>query len=180
MPKALSQRASHRRLGGVTVEMVLVVVVLVIATVGIVHFGVFFANAQQVALAARAGALKASQQIHLPSSSGQPVPPAVLAAVAHQLESSDISYCRVRLEHNATPTQDAIVLNSPSEEACDCRSPAPLPPPVGGGSRYVRLTVCVPLREVFPQNLSFFGVQLYESDKTYEHSAIYRYELDLP
>jgi hypothetical protein len=47
-------------------------------------------------------------------------------------------------------------------------------------TRYVRLTVCVPLSEVFPQSLSFFGVQLYGSEQTYEETAIYRYEMGTP
>src|SRR5688500_8792315 len=49
------------RRGGIAFEMILVLVVLLIATIGVVQFGVFLANAQQVALAARVGALEASQ-----------------------------------------------------------------------------------------------------------------------
>jgi Flp pilus assembly protein TadG len=42
----------RERRGGLTIEMILVVVVLAIVTVAVVQFGVFYANADQVALAA--------------------------------------------------------------------------------------------------------------------------------
>jgi hypothetical protein len=163
--------------------MILVVVVLTIATLGIVQFGVFFANGQQVALAARAGGLEASQTANLPISSTGPVPETIVSAVEHQLESSKIAWCKIRLEHNVTPGGDVVVLNSPTSDACDCRTEDELPQSPGAATaitRYVRLTVCVPLSEVFPEQLSFFGEQLFGQDQTYEHTAVFQYELDPP
>src|SRR5262245_52049313 len=45
-----AKRSRPGRRGSLTVEMIMVVVVLAIVTVAIVQFGVFFANAQEVAL----------------------------------------------------------------------------------------------------------------------------------
>jgi hypothetical protein len=39
------------------------------------------------------------------------------------------------------------------------------------------VTVCVPLDQVFPKQISFFGKQLFDSAKTCEHTAVFRYEL---
>lgn len=172
-----------RRRGGVTVEMIMVVVVLVLATIGIVHFGVFFANTQQVALAARVGAEEASQLGTLPDSNTDVEFEDVLNAIKHQLESSCIDYCQVRLEHNGGPLNSIVVVTSTPTMECDCVVDTSLPNPPGfaiDSTQYVRVTVCVPLSELFPVNLSFFGVQLFDAQKTYEQTAVFRYELKPP
>lgn len=177
--EAGQRRLRVRRHGSLTVEMILVVVVLAVATVGIVQFGVFFANAQQVALAARVGALEASQTPNLAlTSNGDPVPAPILQAIEHQLQSSRIDWVRVRLEHNLA-SGGPVVLDS----ATSGYTYAPkvnLAGPPYPGTYYVRLTVYTPLDDVFPKQLSYFGQQLFSSDRTYEHTVVLRYELPGP
>jgi hypothetical protein len=181
MPLISNRRSSTRlRRGSLTVEMILVVVVLAIATVGIAQFGVFFANAEEVALAARVGGLEASQTPNLPTAPG-PVPDTIISAIEHQLASSQIQWCHIRLEHNVNPPTDAaVVLESDFGGGCICEPKATLAAPPSAGTHYVRLTVCVPLNEVIPTQLSYFGEQLFPSTKTYEHTTIFRYELTTP
>src|SRR3954454_8731322 len=95
--QACSSHACRR--GSLSVEMIMVVVVLAIVTVGIAQFGVFFANADEVAFAARVGVEEASQTANLPPTSG-PVPANIVSAIEHQLQSSQINWLHIRLEHN--------------------------------------------------------------------------------
>jgi len=172
------QRCYTRRQGSLTVEMIMVVVVLLVVTVGIVQWGVFFANAEEVAFAARVGAVEASQTVGLPTSGD--VPDNVILAIENQLDNSHIRWSHIRLEHNVTPTNIAVELDSDSKIDAQCEPKSNLAGPPAAGTHYVRLTVCVPLKDVFPKQLSFFGQQLYPLTKTYEHTAVYRYELPTP
>jgi hypothetical protein len=171
----------RRSRGGVVVEMIFVLMVLIAITIGVIYFGVFYANAEQVALAARDGALKASQTVGLPITHGAAVPADIVEAVTHQLESSNIQYCSVRLEHNYTSDLNAVVLETTSSAICNCEEHARLPEPPGvaiAASQYVRLTVCVPIEQVFPKQLTYFGIHFYDPAKTYEHTVLLRYEFD--
>jgi len=172
----------NQRRGGIAFEMVMVLVVLIIVTVGIVQFGVFLANAEQVAMAARVGALEASQTDPLPAGAG-PVPLNIIEAIEHQLESSCIDWCHIRVEHNVGGGVSVRESDAIPVVPCDCDPKTNLPGSPGSGiaaSRYVRVTVCVPLSQVMPKQLSFFGEQIYDPDNTYEHTAIYRYEIGTP
>jgi hypothetical protein len=180
MFSSANDRPARRRRGSLTVEMILVVVVLAIVTVGIVQFGVFFANAQEVALAARVGALEASQLAGLSTSTGDPVPAQVIESIEHQLQSSGIEWASIRLEHNVTEGFTPVELEFDSGGAYISDPKTNLLAPPFSGTRYVRLTVCVPLSEVFPKSLSFFGEQLFPAKRTYEHTAVFRYELGTP
>jgi hypothetical protein len=179
-------RARPQRRGSLTVEMLMVVVVLAIITVAVVQFGVFFANAQEVALAARVGGLEASQFEVLSTTDGDPVPLDVIRAIEHQLESSCIEWAEIRLEHNVGDgallmppvVLESVNPNPPTGFVCDEKDVLPAPP--APNTRYVRVTVCVPLNEVFPKALSFFGEQLFDSSRTYEHTAVFRYEIGTP
>jgi len=174
-----SQRTRRfNRRGSLTVEMLMVVVVLAIVTVGIAQFGVFFANADEVALAARVGGLEASQTANLPTAPGV-VPATIVAAIEHQLESSQIEWSHIRLEHNITPGGDVVVLDSDAG-VFDENPKSNLAAPPFSNTRYVRLTVSAPLAELFPRALSYFGVQLFAATKSYEHTTVYRYELGTP
>jgi hypothetical protein len=170
----------RERRGGLTIEMVLVVVVLAIVTVAVIQFGVFYANSDQVALAARVGGLEASQTANLPSSGD--VPENVVDAIRHQLESSHIAFCEIRLEHDVippgppAPPPPPYVLTTSAPD-CECPPKTPLVSPPFAGTQYVRVTVCVPPNQVFPKQISFFGKQLFDPAKTYEHTAVFRYEL---
>jgi hypothetical protein len=171
--------AGRQRRGSLTVEMILVVVVLAIITVAVVQFGVFFANAQEVALAARVGGLEASQFPGLSTTDGDPVPQEVINAIEHQLESSCIEWAHIRVEHNATGNLSSVALESTNLNGFVCDDKSLLAPPYPG-TRYVRVTVCVPLNQVLPKSLSFFGEQLFASTRTYEATTVFRYELGTP
>ena len=168
----------HRR-GGIAFEMILVLVVIIIVTVGVIQFGVFLANAEQVAMAARVGGLEASQTDPLPAGAG-PVPANIILAIEHQLESSCIDWCHIRVEHNVGGGVSVRESDAVPPVACDCDPKTNLPGPPFPGTRYVRVTVCVPLSQVMPKQLSFFGEQIYGPANTYEHTAIYRYEIGTP
>jgi hypothetical protein len=175
LPGISSRPRIARRRGSLTIEMIMVVVVLAIVTVAVVQFGVFFANAEMVALAARVGALEASQTPGLSTTDGDPVPPAVISAIEHQLASSGIAWCHIRVEHNVPAA--TTELESDQGGPCDCEPKTNLPGPPSAGTQYVRVTVCVPLNQVIPKAISYFGQQLFNANKTYEHTAIMRYEL---
>ena len=166
-----------RRRGGIVVEMILVLVVLLIVTVGIVQFGIFLSNAQQISLAARVAALEASQTTDL-DIAAPAVPDNVISVIAHQLESSGMQWCVIRLEHNVTPGNLQEVLESSQDPDCELLSDAPLATPLS--RPYVRLTVGVKVCEVMPKGVSYFCEQIFGPDQVYEHSAIFRYELDTP
>ena len=173
---------SSKRRGGIAFEMIMVLVVLIIVTVGIVQFGVFMANAEQVAMAARVGALEASQTTPLPAGPGA-VPANIIVAIEHQLESSCIDWCHIRVEHNVGGAASSLESNAAPAVPCDCDPKTNLATAPGAAiapTRYVRVTVCVPLSQVMPKQLSFFGEQLYGPSNTYEHTAIYRYEIGTP
>ncbi len=167
----------HLRRGGIAFEMILVLVVLLVVTIGVVQFGIFLSNAQQVALAARVGGLEASQTSNLPITDG-PVPGDIISAIEHQLESSCIDWCSIRVEHNVRPDSNPVELLSQADPDCVCETDDFLDTPPN--RPYVRVTVCVPISEVMPQQLSFFGRQIYGTDDTYEHTTVFRYELDTP
>ncbi|MEX2175224.1 MAG: TadE/TadG family type IV pilus assembly protein [Pirellulaceae bacterium] len=175
-PAAIDRKQPARR-GGIVVEMILVLVVLILVTLGIVQFGMFLANAEQVALAVRVGALEASQTPALSWQEGDSVPECVLSAIGHQLESSGIQFCQVRLEHNVHPDRLAVALRS-ADDGGETPTQSNLNAAPAGS--YVRVTVCVPLSEVLPEQLSFLGERIYGASKTYQHSATFRYELDQP
>jgi hypothetical protein len=143
--------------------MLMVLVVLLLATIGIAQFGVFFANADEVALAARMGGLEASQTANLPAAG--PVPDTIIAAIEHQLDSSQIQWSHIRLEHNVTLAGNAVVLESDSSEGFDVNP---------------KTNLAAPLAELFPRALSFFGIQFFAANKSYEHSTVFRYELGAP
>ena len=175
-PRTTSRRARRpsQRRATVVLEFVVVLPIMVIVLVGIVQFGVFYANMQQVALAARVGAEEASQTGGLPVIDGGHVPGNVLLAISQQLETAGITYCRVRLEHNVGG--DQVELFSPSEDACGGGPDEKLP--AGGPPReYVRLTVTVRLGEVMPDTIGCFCFSPAGADKTAFATTIFRWEL---
>jgi hypothetical protein len=165
-------RRSARRLGGsAAVDLVLSLPILVLFSLAVVQFGIFFINQEQVALAAREGAKEAARTASLSTTNGDPVPANVVLAVAQQLESSGIVHCRIRLEHNVGGPQVALV--SPMMP-CDCEPDENLvsPPP----EEYVRLTVCVELTELMPDLMTYFGFDVAASGKVTSFTTIYRYD----
>jgi Flp pilus assembly protein TadG len=168
-----------RRRGSLTIELIMVLVVLVIVTVAIVQFGVFFANSDEFSLAARVGAEEASQTAGLPTAPG-PVPASIIGAIEHQLLSSQIQWSHIRLEHNVTPGNAVVVLNSDTGAGFFVRPKANLAAPPFPGTHYVRLTVTVPEAELYPRALSYFGEQLFGPNDTCEYTNVFRYELTRP
>ncbi len=170
-------RANRRRArGAVTLELILTLPIWLILLLGLIEFGLILTHQQQVALAARVGAEEASQTALLSMVDGDPVPSNVLVAVAQQLAGSDMSSCKVILEHNVVPDSPPIlpvpVTLSSSTGACDCDAPAiPLPP----RRRYTRVTVFVPLTDLTPNLLRLFGFDI--SEEVVHHTATFRYEL---
>ena len=100
----------------------------------------FFANAQEVALAARVGGLEASQTANLPTAAGA-VPEYDHLGDRTSTRSSQIDWSHIRLEHNVTPSGSAVVLNSDSAGGFDVNPKSPLAAPPFTNTRYVRLTV---------------------------------------
>ena len=164
---------ASKRGGAVVVELILALPILITALLTVVQFGYFFVRMQQVSLACRVGAEEASQTGGLPTMSGAPIPTNILDAIDKQLQSSGISRCRVRLEHNVAGPQIALV--SPTVGACNCGPTTNLttPPP----RPYVRLTICVPLTEVMPNCLAGFGFDISDPSKVAEGTTIFRYEI---
>jgi Flp pilus assembly protein TadG len=176
--RSITRGRVSRRRGSLTIEMVLVVTVLAIVTVGVVQFGMFFANADMVALAARVGAEEASQTPALPIAGG--VPANIVSAIEHQLQSSRIDWAGIRLEHDVNPPTNVPVVLDSTQPGFVFAPKTILAGPPSPGTHYVRLTVAVPLNDAFPKQLSFFGQQLYTADRTYEHTVVLRYELANP
>jgi hypothetical protein len=151
--------------------------VLILIGLGVVTFGIFFSNRQQVALATRVGAIEASQTSGLESTlDGDPVPDNILDVITKQLESSCIQVHEVRVEHNLalTPGGDPVVLQSPGTSLCSCGPTETLEECELLGS-YVRVTVCVEMEELMPSCLSAFGVPI--CGKLAQATVIFHHEL---
>ena len=159
-------RRRARRRGAVTLELILTLPIWLIMLWASVEFGQILSYPQQVALAARVGAEEASQTPGLDVAPG--VPANVLTAVTQQLDSSNISWCKVILEHNLNgPLQEF------SEGPCDCEPPSTDLLPTN--REYVRVTVCVPLTELACNLLGPFGFDI--SECIVQHSVTFRSEL---
>lgn len=174
------RQRSHRpgpRRGAVLLELILTLPVWLILLMAVVEFGMILVNQQQVALASRVGAEKASETAGLSTTMYDQVHPDVLTAVQHQLESSCLKYCSVILEHNVVPSEvppipTPVILRTPTVPACTCAWPSTAIP---SERRCVRVTVCVPLSELAPNLLSFVGFDI--SGCVIHHSTTFRYEL---
>jgi hypothetical protein len=174
--RPIPRSIGRRRRGGIgTFELLLALPILLLVLLGVIQFGIFFVNIQQVSLASRAGAEEASQTPDLPVDDGAPVPDEVLSAIDHQLQSGGIARCSVRLEHNVGGTP--VVLRSPAESDFRCGGDDILEPPPP--REYVRLTVYVPLVELMPDCLRFFGCRLVGSSKVTSCTTVFRYELPI-
>jgi hypothetical protein len=168
--------AGRLRRGGITLELILCLPVWLIVLAATVEFGLFMTRLQQVALAARVGAMEASHTEQLDEFTDFPVD--VEDVVNRQLqsakrESAKIAYCRLILEHNVG-ISGTSPLYQDGTDPCDCDpiSPADIPLPECGD--YVRVTVCVRMSELTPNLLKIFGFDI--SQKIVQHTATYRYE----
>lgn len=156
------------RAGGLTLELVLVLPMLLIALLAVVQFGQYFANMQELAFAARIGGEEAAVSETLPTVEGAPVPPPIVNAIDQQLLTAGITHRMIVLEHNVGGSQ--ITLVTPSDAAPPPKL-ASVPP-----GRYVRVMIVVPKSELMPNLLRTLGLCLVTPDKTTLVSYIMKYE----
>lgn len=157
-----------RRSGGLTLELVLVLPILLIALLAIVQFGQYFANLQMLSFAARVGGEEAAISESLPTSEGGPVPTTVVNAVDHQLLTVGITQRIIALEHNLGGIQTSLI------------TPAGATPPPKLASvppgHYVRIVIVVPKSELMPNLLKSLGLCLVGTDQTSVVSYIMKHE----
>ena len=185
-PATRVTRTGNRRLGAVTLELILMLPVWLIALFAVIEFGLLIANRQQVALASRVGAEEASTTGGLGATvDGDPVPTGVMEVIQQQLASSGITQCKVLLEHNIPGTDPPPV--GLQSGTCDftVNPTACTPPPVDypapdasnlpSTGRYVRVTVYVQVGQLTSNLLSAFGLDL--SARIIRQSTTFRHEL---
>lgn len=161
MPGRCCKGPFRNRRGALTIEFIIVLPILFMVTVAIVQFGLLFGQLQQVSLAARVGAATAAESAQLAGTSdGDPVPLPIRDAVTRQLSSSNIDWCRIRLEHNVDGM--TVVLASEQNGGCSCGTETSLSGPPYLAEKYVRLTVFVPLTELAPNALYIVGIPITE------------------
>lgn len=165
----LAVHAMRHRRGTLILELVLVLPLILIAILAAVQFGKYFANMQEISLAARIGGLAASRAGSLSAVPGDPVPAAVTDAVSKQLASVGIHTAAVVLEHNLGGSP--VLLQSPDVSVdVDFLSA----PPPGG---YVRVIVIVPQAAIMPDLLRFCGLHLVLPGKVTAFSNVFHYTL---
>ena len=142
--------------------MILSLPILIIGVVGVLQFGVFFANAQVLNQACRVGALEASHQTLAAA-----IPSAVTDAIDHQLAPAGITRCYVRMEHNVGGGT-TVVTNG----TCTCGPTTNLSPTPAGD--YVRITVCVEVTDLMPNALQYYGLDF--SNQHASCTTVYRVE----
>lgn len=145
------------RSAAVLLELIIALPILIIIVVGIVQFGLFFQNLQQLALASRVGAHAAAETAALPAEgevAGDPVPMAIVTAITQQLSSSGIDPCAIILEHNVNSgtTLEQTLRTDTAPNCPDCDEPGSAIP-----GHSVRVTVCVRMDELMPNCLTMFG-----------------------
>lgn len=157
--RSIARSRRRRRSGGsVTIEMLVVLPVLLIVLSSVVQFGYYFARAEQLALAARNGALEASRTPALLAAGT--VPSNIEDAVRHQLQSSNISTIAIIVEHNTIDGTEDVLRTDYVTNTCP-EPTAALP------TSAVRVTVCVPLTDLMPNLLSIFGFNIAGRDSRF-------------
>jgi len=164
--KTLFRTRRPQRGGAVTIELIVVLPVLLVAVLGIGQFGFYFQRVEQLMLATRVGAEAASQTAGLPASGL--VPTSIADAINHQLASANISTVAIIVEHNIPGPGENVLRTDSVPNTC----PEPISVlPVSS----VRVTVCVPLADLMPNCLSFFGFDI--STRNAVHTTTFGYEL---
>ena len=181
---------SRQRRGGVVLEVILGLPLLVIPLLAVVEYAVLMSNQQQVEMAARAGALTGAQLV-LPSSGS--VPTEVLDAIAAELTHVGIDLnaritdgtIRVELEHNylssgADPELDPSATLASGTLTCPSSAAPPAPDPdlSSFGRSYVRLRLCVRSDLLTPNLLSAYCIDM--SERVTSQTKAYRHVLQNP
>ena len=181
---------SRQRRGGVVLELILGLPLLVIPLLAVVEYAVLMSNQQQVEMAARAGALTGAQLV-LPSSGS--VPTEVLDAIAAELTHVGIDLnaritdgtIRVELEHNylssgADPELDPSATLASGTLTCPSSAAPPAPDPdlSSFGRSYVRLRLCIRSDLLTPNLVSAYGIDM--SERVTSQTKAYRHVLQNP
>lgn len=145
------ERAAKRRSGGVVLELILTLPILLILLLAIVEFYLLYANLPRLEAASRAGALAASR-ISLPSG-GSP-PNSVIAAVDRQLETLNLPGRQIILLHDTQggTTQLADGTSYPA--------PTDLMDHLPTTRNYVRVAVQTPMTGLTPNLLQSLGMDI--------------------
>ncbi|NMC20583.1 MAG: hypothetical protein GYA33_09200 [Thermogutta sp.] len=166
----LPSRLARRRRGTLILELVLVLPLILIALLAAIQFGKYFANMQEISLAARIGGLAASRTANLSAVPGDPVPTTVVEAVNKQLTSVGIPTAAIALEHNLDGCP--ILLKSPQDVSVDVDLISAPPP-----GRYVRVIVIVPQAALMPDLLRACGLHLVLPGKITAFSNVFQYAM---
>ena len=190
LPLESRSSSSRARQGGVVLELILGLPLLVILLLAVVEYAVLMANQQQVEMATRAGALVATS-LDLPASGN--VPSDVLDAIAAELANIGVDLhagigdgsIKVLLEHNYTVTGPVPDLDPPgmlvsgSLVCPDMTSPLPPDPDSSSFGRiYVRLSVCIRSDLLTPNLLSSYCIDM--SERVTSQTKTYRHVLQYP
>ena len=165
-------RWKNRRGAIESIELLISLPILLLVTLGVIHFGLLISNLQHLALASRVGAIAASQ-VTPESFDEEDVPADIQNAVSHQLEINGIDNYEIHLEYNLG---DGVESESMSVGEIECEAPEELDP--GPSRNYVRVTVCVRLDELTPNLFPTFGFSIGGATKVARHSTLLRYELN--
>ena len=189
LPRESRSTYPQARHGGVVLELILGLPLLVILLLAVVEYAVLMANQQQVEMATRAGALVATS-LDLPASGT--VPSDVLDAIAAELANIGVDLqtgindglIKVELEHNYTvtgpvPDLDSGMLESGSLVCPDMDAPLPPDPDISSFGRiYVRLSVCIRSDLLTPNLLSAYCIDM--SERVTSQTKTYRHVLQYP
>lgn len=163
-------RVARQRRGTLILEMVLVLPLILIALLAAIQFGKYFANMQEISLAARIGGVAASRTASLSGVPGDPVPATVTDAVYRHLASAGIHTAAIALEHNLDG--GPVLLQTPADASIDVDFISA--PPPGG---YVRVIVIVPQAAIMPDLLRACGLHLVLPGKITAFSNVFHYSL---
>jgi len=142
--------------------------VLLAAALAVAQFGYYFQRVQQLMLASRVGAEEASQTAGLVAG---PVPANIANVINHQLASSNITPLSIIVEYQPLMGPEQVLRTDYPGYV-----PGSFPEPTGVlPLSTVRVTVLVPLSNLMPNSLSFFGFNT--ATRNAFHSTTFGYEL---
>jgi hypothetical protein len=164
---------SPKRLGAVTLELIVSIPVWVIVLLALVQIALIMAASKHVEFASRLGAKLAAE---IQRSGGPPDLGNFMTIKGevdqYLLTAGYTASCTVILEHNA------LGVPNPTQTfggGCNCGPTGPSPlPSMPSGVESVRVTVCLPMDGNIPNCLSTFGFDM--SDCTIQHSTVWRIE----
>lgn len=154
--RSRSRRPSCRRRGGLLVEVILVLPLLLAALLALVEFGVLLAHLKHLDQASAVGARFASRQSPDDFATGQTIEDVEQQVAAVLAAAGFGSACRVDLEHNLLPGGPAVE----TAGACDRPLPTGEGLPQAADLKAVRVSVWMDLSALAPDLLGGFGYSL--------------------